>query len=875
MTVRDAVRKTCPREGRDHVATVPADVPRPGDAELIESVRGGDVAAYGQLYERHVTAAYNLARQLARSSAEADDLVSEAFSKVLDVLRGGGGPDVAFRAYLLTALRHNAYDKTRRDRKVELSEDVSEVAPEAVSVPFRDTAVAGLERSLAARAFARLPERWQTVLWHTEVEGQSPAEVAPLLGMTANGVSALAYRAREGLKQAYLQVHLAETQAVRCRATVDRLGAWTRAGLSKRETTQVEAHLDECSDCRRLAAELADVNGALRAAIAPIVLGAGTAGYLISSRNSASPAATAAAGGIAGNALADALGGATAQAAEGAAGAAGSAGAAGGRSAGASGAAGIAGEVVRAALSGGPRQLLGLAASAAALIVVVVVAIAAPGAGSGPDVAQSPAAEQSSGTPASPGAPVPPASGEADPAPSEVPPSGAPADGDEAPGAVLPPAGTGNGPVSTRDNPPPPPPAGDPTTDPDPTTGPTTPKPPDPPDPPKPPLPASLTATWPDDYSLTPGQDPKPLEVVVANSGEVLSEIPVLALTLPQGVRPVSLSRLAAADADDLVECGPVDGPFTCPALRGVDPKGKTSFRLLLVADRTAQGGEITGTLNAGAAVTVKLNVPVKVLPEPDQVALEVHKREYPRWGHSELDITAVNAGSRGAELELTARAGENVWLKWSRKREACRGDETGLECRTDVRSGGKFRIAVSAYAVRAENPASEEPEPGQEPAAADGRRGKHRPWVWGQVTVTARIGSASQTVAVMVRVWEYDRGPQHPPSSSTTPPTTTTTSTPPPTTTTTTPPTTTTTTTRPSPPSSTPPSSPPWTPPKTPPPGHTRPTDPPLRQEPASTPPAPVPQEQQAEVVVELPVCTTGEPPVLDEVVTVCRVAT
>src|SRR5262249_15000983 len=155
----------------------------------------------------------------------------------------GRGPDSAFRAYLLTALRHTAYDKTRRDRKVELSEDVETVngvSSAAVSVPFTDTAVAGLERSLAAQAFARLPERWQAVLWHTEIEDQSPAKVAPILGLTPNGVSALAYRAREGLKQAYLQVHLAQTTEQRCRTTTDRLGAYTRDGLAKREKAQVE-----------------------------------------------------------------------------------------------------------------------------------------------------------------------------------------------------------------------------------------------------------------------------------------------------------------------------------------------------------------------------------------------------------------------------------------------------------------------------------------------------------------------------------------------------------------------------------------------------------------------------------------------------------
>ncbi|HEV2784671.1 MAG TPA: sigma-70 family RNA polymerase sigma factor, partial [Actinophytocola sp.] len=267
------------------MAAVPAEVQGPSDAELINAVRNGDVSAYGQLYERHSASAYNLARQLARSQAEQDDLVSEAFEKVLATLRAGRGPDSAFRAYLLTALRHTAYDKTRRDRRIELHGDVGEISTgsgvgaEEISVPFVDPAVAGLERSLAARAFARLPERWQAVLWHTEIEGQSPAEVAPILGLTPNGVSALAYRAREGLKQAYLQVYLADTTDRRCRATTDRLGAWTRHGLAKREKAQVEAHLDECARCRALAKELADVSGAMRV-IAPLVLGSGTAGYL-------------------------------------------------------------------------------------------------------------------------------------------------------------------------------------------------------------------------------------------------------------------------------------------------------------------------------------------------------------------------------------------------------------------------------------------------------------------------------------------------------------------------------------------------------------------------------------------------------------------
>src|SRR6476659_51184 len=87
-----------------------SSVDGPGDAELIAAVRGGDVDAYGDLFARHVDAARRLARQLA-GPGDADDLVSDAFTKVLTVLQRGGGPDLAFRAYLLTAVRRLHVDR--------------------------------------------------------------------------------------------------------------------------------------------------------------------------------------------------------------------------------------------------------------------------------------------------------------------------------------------------------------------------------------------------------------------------------------------------------------------------------------------------------------------------------------------------------------------------------------------------------------------------------------------------------------------------------------------------------------------------------------------------------------------------------------------
>lgn len=259
---------------------------QPADAELISAVRGGDVDAYGELFERHSAAALRLARQLDRS--DADDLVSEAFVKVLRVLQGGGGPDVAFRAYLLTAVRRVHVDRIRAASKVKPTDDMTPFDP---GVPFEDPAVAAFDNAAAAAAFASLPERWQLVLWHTEVERQKPADVAPLLGMSANSVSALAYRAREGLRQAYLNQHAQELEGDLCRWTHQHLGAYVRGGASRRDATKVEAHLQECRPCTAVYLELTELNNNLAGIIGPLLLGGVAAAYVAASAGALTPAA--------------------------------------------------------------------------------------------------------------------------------------------------------------------------------------------------------------------------------------------------------------------------------------------------------------------------------------------------------------------------------------------------------------------------------------------------------------------------------------------------------------------------------------------------------------------------------------------------------
>jgi RNA polymerase sigma factor (sigma-70 family) len=258
------------------MSRTPSRAEGPGDADLISAVRGGDVGAYGQLFGRHVDAARRLARQLVRPG-DVDDLVSDAFARVLDVLQRGGGPDLAFRAYLLTTVRRLHVDRCRAAARLHTTDDLT---PFDAGVAFRDTALEGFESATAARAFASLPERWQVVLWHTEVEGQRPAEVAPLLGMSPNSVAALAYRAREGLRQAFVSQHARPGEdRPACAWTREHLGSYLRHGLGRRDTRRLEDHLRSCRECTAVHLELGEENARLAGVLGPLVLGGAAAAY--------------------------------------------------------------------------------------------------------------------------------------------------------------------------------------------------------------------------------------------------------------------------------------------------------------------------------------------------------------------------------------------------------------------------------------------------------------------------------------------------------------------------------------------------------------------------------------------------------------------
>ncbi|MBT2534179.1 sigma-70 family RNA polymerase sigma factor [Arthrobacter sp. ISL-48] len=239
------------------------------DEDLIRSYRTGDSLALETLYSRHHQAGLKYARRLMANKADAEDVAQEAFLKVAAAMMRGNGPEIAFRPYLLRAVRTAAADRWGKQAKETPTDDTGDT-------PVEDASLASLlereDPGLVMKAFQSLPVRWMTALWHAEVEREPPRRIAPILGIEPAAVSALLLRARKGLREAYLTAYAEAPPRTECEPTFPYLAATVLGTSSARDRRKVKEHARGCDDCAKVLAELTDVGATMRAILAPLIL---------------------------------------------------------------------------------------------------------------------------------------------------------------------------------------------------------------------------------------------------------------------------------------------------------------------------------------------------------------------------------------------------------------------------------------------------------------------------------------------------------------------------------------------------------------------------------------------------------------------------
>ena len=174
------------------------------DLELARRAGGGDREAFAALVARHQASVYRLARHVAGTRDEAEDVLQQTFlSAWQGVSRFRGESSV--RTWLLTIARNAAV--TRRVRAAREPIDATPLDDLGIRAGWggpnpEQLAVAAEQQQRLAAALAALDPDEREILTLRDLEGLAGEDVAAMLGLTTAAMKSRLHRARLRLAEA-------------------------------------------------------------------------------------------------------------------------------------------------------------------------------------------------------------------------------------------------------------------------------------------------------------------------------------------------------------------------------------------------------------------------------------------------------------------------------------------------------------------------------------------------------------------------------------------------------------------------------------------------------------------------------------------------
>jgi len=159
-----------------------------------------DRMRFEQLVLPHLDAAFNLARWLLRSRADAEDVAQDAVLRAYRFFLSFHGGDA--RAWLLQIVRNTCYTWLEKNRPVEQMTEFNEELHTTTSVSPESLAIAGNNRERLTRALESLPARQREVIVLRELEGCSYKEISTITSIPIGTVMSALSRARRQLQVA-------------------------------------------------------------------------------------------------------------------------------------------------------------------------------------------------------------------------------------------------------------------------------------------------------------------------------------------------------------------------------------------------------------------------------------------------------------------------------------------------------------------------------------------------------------------------------------------------------------------------------------------------------------------------------------------------
>lgn len=171
------------------------------DEDLLLRLRGGDRHAFSVLVTRHQERFYRAAWRTLSDSAEAEDVVQDAFLKLwnqpdlFDPERG-----VKFTTWFYRVVVNLALDKARKKRRLVSGGDWLEAMPSENANPEQETGT-NERKMIIEAAIQALPERQKTALNLCFYEGMGNMEAAEVMGVSVKALESLLIRAKREMRE--------------------------------------------------------------------------------------------------------------------------------------------------------------------------------------------------------------------------------------------------------------------------------------------------------------------------------------------------------------------------------------------------------------------------------------------------------------------------------------------------------------------------------------------------------------------------------------------------------------------------------------------------------------------------------------------------
>ena len=169
-----------------------------GSKDLLQGARRFDQQALGEIYDLYSGKLYAYAVRLLGSQDLAEECVADTFSRFLQALKNGGGPQDHLQAYLYR-IAHNWITDTYRRQPPPSLELKEELAAQDKSVELRTEE--RMQQNRLRRALRMLTEDQRQVIVLRFLEGMENEEVAAALQKEVGAVKALQHRAVASLRR--------------------------------------------------------------------------------------------------------------------------------------------------------------------------------------------------------------------------------------------------------------------------------------------------------------------------------------------------------------------------------------------------------------------------------------------------------------------------------------------------------------------------------------------------------------------------------------------------------------------------------------------------------------------------------------------------